>query len=538
MSTFSIASFADWYNAITDSHLVPPATTTYTLTSALTFTSSNPPYLNTGTADTDYLYIRAGQTFNGQGNLLFLTKGCQPTNGIAGIFRAVGASGNTANFVNINIQGDTGLPWHTNSLGSLFISDFSPNYNANYVNVQYGIIQAATDTTVLGTSWVINSSNVVGNVTMDTVYMYLNGNVLNNGSTFLVVGGKFKAQGPCSFTNCVFECQSVIGPSSGNYASAVLGIYRNVPTTITNCYFYLSAEPTTTNANTSVISVSSNITLTNIYIILSTYSSSYSSDLTMIDTSGYPCILNDVYTNNTSFNIRNIADVSGSATTSYPFSANPFPSLPEWTYTSGPPLLTSLLTAPFSSSTYTTFDSLPAFSSGPVPCLCRGMKILTPSGDIPVESLNEGDLILVPPFHHRAVEIQKVFSSTFLGTQDNVPYRIPAHFFEENIPSEDIVLSPHHAVFYNGKWNLPIWISGLHREDHLIGKTFEYYHFGVPEYYSDKLWCHNLPVDSWEDSDPFMDPLEQEARANPSFVSITQYHTPTSQETTRFPILY
>jgi len=142
------------------------------------------------------------------------------------------------------------------------------------------------------------------------------------------------------------------------------------------------------------------------------------------------------------------------------------------------------------------------------------MKILTPHGPVPVECLREGDLVQVPPFQRgRTAPIQRIFCSTYVGTQENLPVRIPQHFFEHNIPNEDILLSPHHAVFYNGQWRLPMEIDGLDKEESYLGKEFEYYHVELPEYGTDKLWCNNLPVDSW-DYDGKKDPLEQEKKAS------------------------
>ena len=146
----------------------------------------------------------------------------------------------------------------------------------------------------------------------------------------------------------------------------------------------------------------------------------------------------------------------------------------------------------------------PFLLSSFIPCLCRGMKILTPSGPVPIESLQEGDLVLVPPYK-RVVPIQRIFSHTYVGTQETIPFRIPQHFFQENIPNEDILLSPHHAIFYNGKWRLPLKTPGLHRDESYLGKEFEYFHIELPDYGQDKLWCHNMPVDSW---DGLIDPLD------------------------------
>ena len=148
-------------------------------------------------------------------------------------------------------------------------------------------------------------------------------------------------------------------------------------------------------------------------------------------------------------------------------------------------------------------SSSPSSSSIPINrlvtnCLCRGMKILTPSGYVPIESLKKGDLLVAPSFNNRTVEIQRILSSTYVGIKENLPYRIPAHFFGKNKPSEDILISPLHRVFHKRKWHLPCQIEGIRMEESMLGKTFEYYHIELPDYYSDKMWCNNMPVDSLE----------------------------------------
>jgi hypothetical protein len=129
------------------------------------------------------------------------------------------------------------------------------------------------------------------------------------------------------------------------------------------------------------------------------------------------------------------------------------------------------------------------------------MTVLTPRGPLPVELLKKGDTVLAPPDHAgRIVPIQSVFSTTLVGSRENIPIRIPQHFFTQNVPSNDILLSPHHAVFYDGQWRIPKHIPGLQQDTSWIGKDIHYYHIRLPEYGLDKLWCHNLPVDSWDGS--------------------------------------
>jgi hypothetical protein len=179
--------------------------------------------------------------------------------------------------------------------------------------------------------------------------------------------------------------------------------------------------------------------------------------------------------------------------------------------TTTPPILTAFTNRPPFVG-YTQATSTPILDIG-IPCLCRGMWIDTPRGPVPVELLREHDLVLVPPFLDRAVPIQRIFCTTYKGTRSNLPVRIPKDFFDTHYPNQDILLSPHHAVFYNGEWHLPVLTKGLYQDESFLGKDIEYYHIQLPEYKTDKLWCHNLPVDSW-DYTPSKDLLEQEQDAS------------------------
>ena len=155
-----------------------------------------------------------------------------------------------------------------------------------------------------------------------------------------------------------------------------------------------------------------------------------------------------------------------------------------------------LIAAAWYSAAAGTNYLLAAFE-GIIPCICRGMKILTPSGPVPVEHLKPGDMVCCPPLK-APVAIQNIHHETLVGKKDILPYRIPAGFFEPSVPNQDILLSPHHGYFYNQKWTLPIHTPGLEREASLLDQDFEYFHIQLPNYEKDKLWCHNLPIDSWD----------------------------------------
>jgi len=137
--------------------------------------------------------------------------------------------------------------------------------------------------------------------------------------------------------------------------------------------------------------------------------------------------------------------------------------------------------------------------------LCRDTLLLTPTGYRNVQDLREGDIVLSPP-DNRPVTIHKIFCEEIVGDRSTIPYRIPQHFFGENLPSEDILLSCNHAFFWEGEWTFPSRVPGLRPDVSFLGKSFQYYHVALPEYGQDKLWCSGLPVDSW-DTDTVKVPL-------------------------------
>jgi len=155
------------------------------------------------------------------------------------------------------------------------------------------------------------------------------------------------------------------------------------------------------------------------------------------------------------------------------------------------------------------FDFTPAdfttpfsFSSplSDVPCLLSGSMILTPSGEIPIDDLQIGDLVTT--HDQRSVPITKISQSIILKSDSkNAPYRIPKNsIVYPDIPSRDVLISPRHAFYDVSKheWTLPVWKKGIQQE--LVGEKVHYFHIGLPDYEKDKLVSSNLTVDSWEDN--------------------------------------
>jgi hypothetical protein len=129
-----------------------------------------------------------------------------------------------------------------------------------------------------------------------------------------------------------------------------------------------------------------------------------------------------------------------------------------------------------------------------IPCLCMGMLLRTPYGDTPVEKLRIGDLVISQD--GRTVPIIDIARRTVRGDYYNIPFRIPSHYFAENAPYADVLISPNHIVYY-GKVIVPCQTSGLVDETALLGKDFEYFNVALPNYATDKMMCQGLEVDSW-----------------------------------------
>jgi hypothetical protein len=87
------------------------------------------------------------------------------------------------------------------------------------------------------------------------------------------------------------------------------------------------------------------------------------------------------------------------------------------------------------------------------PCFCRGTRIATASGEIAVERLAIGDLVMTASgamrpirwIGHREVEIRR-----HAFPLEVLPVRVSAHAFGEGLPRRDLWLSPQHAVYLDG----------------------------------------------------------------------------------------
>ena len=131
-----------------------------------------------------------------------------------------------------------------------------------------------------------------------------------------------------------------------------------------------------------------------------------------------------------------------------------------------------------------------AGGSAVVACLVAGTRILTARGEVPIESLREGDMVITlsgSAQSIRAVHVQR--------GSDIPPIRIAPHAFGMRQPKRPLLVSPDHAVFFDG---ILIPVRYLVNDTTIAGidaRDVRYFHVELPRH--DVLLADGLPVESY-----------------------------------------
>ncbi|HEV8677950.1 MAG TPA: Hint domain-containing protein, partial [Stellaceae bacterium] len=177
--------------------------------------------------------------------------------------------------------------------------------------------------------------------------------------------------------------------------------------------------------------------------------------------------------------------------------------------------LTNLITVSGSGGTVTfqldgsdaaSFTTAPDGAGGteltPV-CYCRGTLILTPAGEVAVEDLAIGDLVMTLSGAARPVKWigRRAYDGRFVADNRAVlPVRITAGALADGVPARELRVSPGHALYFDGE---------LVRAEHLLngativqeaaGERVEYFHIELETH--DILFADGAPAESYADCD-------------------------------------
>lgn len=129
-------------------------------------------------------------------------------------------------------------------------------------------------------------------------------------------------------------------------------------------------------------------------------------------------------------------------------------------------------------------------------CFLKGTEIETNHGPVRVEELSVGTSVLIHCGTFKAIKRigKQVIHRRFAQITDALPVRIPKGFCFEGYPSEDILLSPHHAVLIAGHLIEARAFLTINRvaycED--VPNTLEYYHIELDSHElirANNMWC-------------------------------------------------
>jgi T5SS/PEP-CTERM-associated repeat protein len=139
--------------------------------------------------------------------------------------------------------------------------------------------------------------------------------------------------------------------------------------------------------------------------------------------------------------------------------------------------------------------------TGAAPCFHHGTRLLTPDGDIRVEDVRPGDLVLTATGRSASVSWvgdRKVALRRHPRPQDVMPIRVAANAFGPGQPFRDLLLSPDHAVFMDGVL-IPVRYL-LNGVSVATAPAHEAHYFHVELDRHDVILAEGLPCESYLDT--------------------------------------
>ncbi|MCV2864148.1 Hint domain-containing protein [Defluviimonas sp. WL0075] len=190
---------------------------------------------------------------------------------------------------------------------------------------------------------------------------------------------------------------------------------------------------------------------------------------------------------------------------------------------------------------------LTTFTTDPPPpvCFLRGMLIATPSGEVPVETLDAGDEVLTAfgaVAKVRFVASRELSDAELFFRPEMRPVCIPTGAMGEGLPKADLWVSPQHRVLVRG-WEAEMLFGEpevLLAAKHLkiaaprpaMPETVEYFHLMLDQH--DIVLSNGIETESLFPGDTAIASLTEEARAGmerafPEFAGDWAFYGPTAR---------
>ena len=134
-------------------------------------------------------------------------------------------------------------------------------------------------------------------------------------------------------------------------------------------------------------------------------------------------------------------------------------------------------------------------------CYAKGTLITTQSGEVAIEELREGDMILTVSGEYAPLQwlgYRSVDCANHSKPQEAYPVRIVQGAFGDNLPKRDLLLSPWHSVYVNGIF-VPAYDllnDATVYQDQSISKV-TYYHLELPSH--NAIYAESMPAETYLD---------------------------------------
>ena len=157
---------------------------------------------------------------------------------------------------------------------------------------------------------------------------------------------------------------------------------------------------------------------------------------------------------------------------------------------------------------YATSDFNVATSAGKIavtdsyPCFLRGTRIATLRGEVAVEDLRIGDLVMTTVNEARPVVWvgRLTVSRVFANPLRVLPIRIEAGALGENLPARDLLISPDHALLLGGVLiQAGALVNGTTiRREQGVAEVFTYYHVELEDHAL--ILAEGMPAETFVDN--------------------------------------